>query len=120
VVKFASASTVATGSIYDNGSIGIGTTSPSAKLQILQTAASYPFAKFTDNIFGPGAYLSAFTTSGGNVLGFAGLECNLSNTTNRRLWVGVDSPYGVDEGFVGTPDNIPISFYTTGSISAKF
>jgi hypothetical protein len=102
--------------ITSTGALGLGTTSPSAKLEVSQTAASYPFAKFTDTVFGPGAYLSAFSNVGGNVFGFAGLECNLSNTTNRRLWIGVDSPYGTDEGFIGTPDNIPISFYTTSSV----
>jgi len=38
VVKFASASTVATGSIYDNGNIGIGTTSPAQKLHVVGNA----------------------------------------------------------------------------------
>jgi hypothetical protein len=40
VVKFSSASTVATGSMFDNGNVGIGTSTPASKLSIAGSSAT--------------------------------------------------------------------------------
>jgi len=80
VVKFASASTVATGSIYDNGSIGIGTTSPTSKLHITQTSAANALLLDSDST-------SIYSTlewkvNGGNLLAQA-----FSDSSDASLYV---------------------------------
>jgi len=78
VVKFSSASTVATGSIFDNGNIGIGTTSPTAKLHVEGLS-------FFNNTISSSNKLVVESTQPGIIL----RETDQSGTTHR--WIDVES-----------------------------
>lgn len=64
--------------------------------------------------FGAGAWLNAFTTAGGQVLGFAGFKAYESANTTNTLYAGVHTPFGVDQAFIGTPNSVSLHFYVAG------
>jgi len=103
--------------ITNNGNVGIGTTSPAAKLQVVGSEQGL-IINSVGNLYGSGAYLNAFTTAGGNDKGFAGFIASQSLQTNR-LYTGVHSPSGVNQAFIGTPDSNPLTFWTAGVERAR-
>jgi hypothetical protein len=105
--------------IDSSGRVGIGTSSPSSLLQVAgweSTVATKINALGT--IYGSGSFLNAFTTAGGNDLGFSGFIASQSLQTNR-LYIGVHSPSGANQSFIGTPDSNPLTFWTAGAERAR-
>jgi hypothetical protein len=88
VVKFSSSSTVATGSMFDNGNIGIGSSSPAAKLDIRQASAATGLKVFTND------------TSTAYIAQFIGYDNSLGDTTRMiiqaggSVGIGTTSPAG--------------------------
>jgi hypothetical protein len=100
--------------IVDSGNVGIGTISPSQRLEVAGNEASTAKINNVGTVYGAGSFLNAFTTSGGNDLGFAGFIASQLNQVNR-FYAGVHSPSGVNQSFIGTPDANPLAFWTNAT-----
>ena len=112
---------------YENDPNGIGFETSSATTSVntsthyfLGSVLQYPQWRVLDNYYGTTNYLDAFTTTGGNSLGFSGYEASMINSANRRSWFGVHQPLSVAEAFWGTPDNIQMGVYQNGIRRALF
>ncbi len=105
---------VGVGSLYSAGPVGIGTTNPTQNLQVLGNEATAGKINAVGVTYGPGAFLNAFTTAGLNDLGFSGFIASQALQTNR-LYIGVHSPGGVNESFIGTPDNNALALWTNAT-----
>jgi hypothetical protein len=68
--------------------------------------------------YGAGSFLNAFTSAGGNDVGFAGFIASQSLQTNR-MYAGVHSPSGSNQAFIGTPDANPLAFWTNSAERAR-
>ena len=86
--------------IYNNGSLGIGTTAPAAKLEVTQGTAGNSGIRMTNF---PNSPVLATNASGDIITATA-------NTTNGAFW-GLTGNAGTIDGtnFIGTTDNIPFS-----------
>ena len=74
-------------------------------IDIINTNASiYPQRTVNDILYGPGAFLNAFSTTGGNQQGFVGEQQAFTVGGTRRAWFGMHQPNGNAEAFFGTPD----------------
>jgi hypothetical protein len=101
--------------IETNGNVGIGTSSPSNRLTVSGNETTTQKFNAVGNTFGSGAFLNAFTSAGGNDVGFSGYIASQTSNTTNRLWMGVHSPSGSNQGFVGTPDATPLAFWTNSA-----
>jgi len=97
--------------VDSTGNVGIGTTNPSQLLQVVGNEASPHKINAVGTTYSTGSFLNAFTNTGANDLGFSGFIASQLLQTNR-LYVGVHSPGGVNQAFIGTPDNNSFSIWT--------
>jgi len=102
-----------------SGNLGVGTTSPSQRLQVAGNEVAAHKINAVGTNYGSGAYLNAFTSAGGNDVGFSGFIASQTSNSTNRLWMGVHSPSGSNQGFVGMPDATPLTFWTNSTERAR-
>jgi len=102
-----------------SGNLGVGTTSPSQRLQVAGNEVAAQKINAVGTNYGSGAYLNAFTSAGGNDVGFSGFIASQTSNSTNRLWMGVHSPSGSNQGFVGMPDATPLTFWTNSTERAR-
>jgi len=102
-----------------DGDLGVGTTSPSQRLQVAGNEVAAQKINAVGTNYGSGAYLNAFTSAGGNDVGFSGFIASQTSNSTNRLWMGVHSPSGSNQGFVGMPDATPLTFWTNSTERAR-
>jgi hypothetical protein len=135
VVKFASSSTVATGSIFDNGSIGIGTSSPGGILDVQSSNTGDQLVRtWNTNTAGTGKAILRVANSGNNAQGtqlqftdlnyFVGTIAS-DRTNGMAFYVGQQATALVSEriridinGYVGigTSNTTPYSSLFSGQL----
>jgi hypothetical protein len=106
--------------IKPSGAIGIGTSTPGAKLEILGSGSNQPALNINDGFLKvSGANKTAFTVTGtaGNTLGY---ELNL-NYANQAATDIVIVTHNFNPGGVGgSYHNIPVGVYWTGTVWAIY
>lgn len=95
-----------------SGNVGVGTTTIGQRLTVAGGEAGTNKINAVGTQYGSGSFLNAFTSAGGNDVGFSGfIASQVTNATNR-LWAGVHSPSGTNSAFIGTPDATNFAIWT--------